>query len=187
MRAKFLYQRYRRRKVLAIYAPVFRAIRHDEPYQLESIARSDMRTLLELWIEQRLHADSEFATRLEQFAYTVGLDNTVERVLQPGSMYLLPPNVWLQDLALEAAQWLNTRSVRKFVYLVAQSDDLYLAIRACVCLIKCQAQGYERIVVTTLFRFPGQTPYIVNQLSRIGGAEILLSIAPFLTDSHHMQ
>lgn len=181
IRIRFLIRKSRQGKIRARWATTFTAARKRAKYRVPHIGSSDRKYLLELWIEQRAHCSADDAARLDKLAFNARLDKSIETILGPSLFGLLPRQVWQQDLALTAAQWIDTPSIRKLVMRMTNNRIEYLAVKACACLVALKAKGYQRAVIKTLFRFPDESSHFATQLSKMGGAEILKTLEPFLS------
>lgn len=173
-------QKYRMRKTLEVWGPVFQAIRFNEPYQIPKTRRRRGGYLLQAWIEQREYCSPENAVRLENLAFQIKLDQIILGILKPSRFGLLPPKIWLETLAISAAQWIDTEEIRVQILRTSESHVQSLAVSACASLLKLKVPGWEKAVVKTLLRFPKETTYFSNQIGKEGGGDLLKTFAPFL-------
>lgn len=176
----FIYTSWRKANVREVWEKVLRDS-HDANIlnQAHLPARNQM-YFFELWVENRLYCDKRKAQWLDQLALNIDLEQVVNKILQPGLIGLLPKKIWLLNLALTSAQWFDSESVRRYVFNLAESENQYIAVRACTCLVKLRARGYQKAVIRTLFRFPKNTAYFSSQIGKTGGVEIFKIVSPFL-------
>lgn len=168
------------RRVQERWQPVFRKLRQNHSAELPAIGRRDMPYLLELWVKEKELASKQYSASLVSLAFQVGLDHEIARLLKSHDMTLIPRKIWQQALAITAARSLDTEVTRKSLLLMVQTQNYYLASKACAALVALRASGWEQETIKTLFRFPLHAPYIVAQLSDSGGAELFHIIAPYI-------
>lgn len=165
---------------MEVWGPTFQAIRDKKPYNIPQTRRRQRAYLLQAWVDQRQYCSVSNAARLDNLAFQVKLDETILSILKPSRFGLLPPKIWLETIALRAAQWIDTEEIREQVLRTSESYVQSLAVSACACLLKLQVPGWDRAVVKTLLRFPAETTYFSNQIGKEGGGELLKTFAPFL-------
>jgi hypothetical protein len=166
--------------VLEIWGPTFQAIRDEKPYNIPQNRRINKAYLLLAWVDQRQYCSASTAVRLENLAFQIKLDEIILNILKPSRFGLLPQIIWLETIALRAAQWIDTEEIRKQVLRTSESHVQSVAVSACACLLKLRVPGWDRAVVKTLLRFPAETTYFSNQIGKEGGGELLKTFAPFL-------
>lgn len=180
------YVKFRKLQVVADWQQIFNAVRKgEEPLRLPPTSRSNRKYLLELWLEERAISGKRNAAALDELASRMHLAETICNILRPGKMELLPQQVWLHALAINAARHIDTVNTRKAVHFHANSDNLFLAAQACACLASNKIDGYEKAIMGIMFRFPGNIPDIFDEVSKAGGADVLLVVQPLLDRLPH--
>jgi hypothetical protein len=179
-RITFHLKRRHRLKVEAIWSPVFRAISAGASTGPPKAQRGDGALVLEIWIENRSVSSGQQADALDAAARTIGLDDTICKILTPHAFALGERPVWLQILAITAAQWLPSPDVLARLWRTLESRNRFLVLNACTTLVRLQAEDFEKAIIKTLFRFPDQVPAMTTQVGAAGGAAILHVLQPFL-------
>lgn len=163
-----------------VWLPILRNIDADSQQKRKAIKKRDAVFVLEFWTDLRSTASQEFGKRLDQFGAIYQLEKIVIQILKPGTFTLLANPIWLQNIAITAAEWLNSPQTLRCIKLKLESRNRYLAVNACACLVKNKAQGYESALIKTLMRFPEDAPAITSQIGAAGGADVLHVLKPFL-------
>ena len=180
LRGRLRYAQSQTRKIHATWQPVFRALKANGNAALPKLKPHQRAYLLEYWVEEEELAQETYRKSLVALAFETGLDREICRILKTHDMVIARRKIWLQSIAIEAARWIDTEDTRAALMVMAESDNYFLAARACASLLSVRADGWERETISTLFRFPKHAPFIAVQLSEIGGAEILLLLEPFI-------
>ena len=167
-------------KVKETWRPVFKSLKGRSSIDLPHLSARHRPYLLELWVEEEQLAQDDYRKSLVSLAFQIGLDHEISRILKVHDLTLAPRKIWLQSIAITASRWIDTEETRESLLVMAESDNYYLASRACTSLVAVRADGWEREIISTLFRFPKHAPFIAVQLSEVGGAEVLRVLEPFI-------
>ena len=131
----YLYMRYRSQRLANDWSKIFSRIREgQEPDSLPGVSRSDRYYLLELWLENRRHANYEAAGILDKLADRINLETTILNLLLPDTLNIFPRKIWLQSQAIAAVEYIDSQRTRNAITEIADSDNQFLAVQACACM-----------------------------------------------------
>lgn len=180
LRVQWRLQERREDELYGQWQPVFNAFREGESPWLPPVKRGHRRYLLEMWVEERFLADTELGAILDRIAFDLGLDRAICQILEFHPMVIVRRKIWLQAIAIEGAQWIDTPRTRASLRKMVKSGNSYLAAKACVTLLRLGGEDSGRELISTLFRFPKHAPHIAVQLSAAGASSILHTLAPYI-------
>ena len=161
--------------------PILRGLREGhQPEELPTISRQQRKIFLEIWLRQRENADGLYAEALDTLARRVDMEAMLLAILRPGRMEFVPRLVWLQAVAISAAVFVRSAEVDRQIMEMTESENEYLAVQACACLARLKVPGFERKIISIMFRFPGEAPDIFDKVSVAGGADVLHVMQAFL-------
>lgn len=175
-RMLFHFRRLRENRIESIWTPIFEGVSTERP----PLERYQWAHVLHMWVKLRSQSDASHSEQLEKIAREIGLDKAVFTILTPRGYSIFSRPVWLRSLAITAAQWLPDARIVSSLWGALASNDRNIALRACTSLVSLKAEGFEKAVIKTLFRFPEQAPAITAEIGAVGGGEILHILAPFL-------
>lgn len=181
LRLTHLVESRREQATLRKWEPILKRLREGrEPDELPTISRQRRKIFLEMWLRQRESATSAYAEALDGLAQRVNMKAMLLAILRPGNLEFLPRLVWLQAVAISAAIYVRSTEVNRLVMEMADSENEYLAVQACACLAQLKVPGFERKIISIMFRFPGEAPGIFDKVSVAGGADVLHVMQAFL-------
>jgi len=145
-----------------------------------SIKRRQYPFVLDVWASYRNLAGSEHAAALDALAIEVGLDIYASKLLNPTDFNFARQPLWLSILAVDAAKWLKSNAVIESLWRALESDDKFLAVSACKCLVHLRAEEFEKAIIKILFRYPEEAYSVTSNIGAAGGGEILHLLHPVL-------
>lgn len=144
------------------------------------IKRRQYPFVLDVWASYRHLADSEHAAALDALAIEVGLDIYASKLLDPTGFNFARQPLWLSILAVDAAKWLKSNAVIDSLWRALESNNKFLAVSACKCLVHLRADEFEKAIIKILFRYPTEAYAVTSNIGAAGGGEILHLLHPVL-------
>ena len=137
------------------------------------LPRRNRLLLLETWYGIRRLLDDAGAAELNDFAIAFRLDDTVARILQYRSYNAQNRKVWRQLLAVRVARTMHTDLAIEALLRASESSNFRVNVAATCALVELQHEHAGLAVLSSLMQFQRWVPYIVANVSRAGGSDIL--------------
>lgn len=172
-RVAHLRRERRIKAVEAIWIPVFKPNGSLDDSESIILRHWQYPYVLDTWASYRSLANKQRAKELDKIAVDIGLDNYIAKMLTNSGIRLTVQPVWLRVLAVSCAKWLHSDAIIKSLWEVLESNNRFLAVGACTCLIQLRAEQFEKAIIKILFRYPEEAATVTTQMGAAGGAEIL--------------